>query len=130
MRILKFRAWARRSDNFEDDGEHRKFEMIPADSLAFELYMPLSELLVDIEDDIYFMQFTGLKDSNDNEIYEGDILSGHSDGNVRVEWVNEAGGYECIFSDESNIGIAEMCVWFGNDSEIIGNIYENPDLIK
>lgn len=79
-------------------------------------------------DDIELMQYTGLKDKNGKDIYDGDILSGHSDGNVKVEWA--VGSWECIFSDEGNISIEEMCVWFGNNSEVVGNIYENPELIK
>jgi uncharacterized phage protein (TIGR01671 family) len=73
-----------------------------------------------------WMQYTNLKDRDRDEIYEGDILSGHSDGNVKVVWVDD--GWQCIFSDEGNITMAEMCIWFGNRAVIIGNIYENPEL--
>ena len=78
----------------------------------------------------HVMQYTGLKDCKGKEIYEGDILSGHSDGNVKVEWSNVNGGWECFFDDEANIGIAEMCTWFGNNAIVIGNVFENPELLK
>lgn len=73
-------------------------------------------------------QYTGLKDRNGKEIYEGDILSGHSDGNVKVVWKDAC--WQCIFDDEANIGLDEMCIWFGNNACVIGNIYENSELLK
>lgn len=76
--------------------------------------------------DLELMQFTGLKDKNGREIYEGDIL----DFDER-EW----GGRfkpEVIWM-ENIIGDWNYCGSLGDVTEwrkVIGNIYENPELLK
>mgnify|MGYP001601461374 FL=1 len=81
------------------------------------------------------MQFTGLLDKQGKEIYEGDILEADSSYHVWggkklskfigvVKWDNEKTGYYCSFKDtnRSDFDIPHI--------EVIGNIYENPELIK
>jgi hypothetical protein len=69
-------------------------------------------------------QFTGLCDKNGIEIYEGNILDARSEcGGIHiVEWIHEENiiglGIDC----SGNLGIEHM--------EILGNIYENPELLK
>lgn len=76
------------------------------------------------------MQFTGLLDSKGNEIYEGDILAnpdGYKGKASIVKW-NDEGAYFHVFRGETSSGYTLK----GETSraEIIGNIYENPELLK
>ena len=72
-------------------------------------------------------QYTGSKDKNNKEIYEGDIVR-YSDGYTAViVWKDTGFGLEFIEEVES------PQTWYylpnGNILEILGNIYENPELI-
>ena len=119
-RLFKFRAWDPEGKEFISAGivENQRVPVAPTEhGFALQTKFVLN-------------QWTGLCDRNGVEIYEGDILDGHSDGHAKVVWSNENGGWECIFPDEGNIGIAEMCTWFGNNAIVIGNIYENPVLFQ
>jgi len=105
MREIKFRAWHDGQMLYED-WSMNVFRTI-GDILKFDTVM----------------QYTGLKDANGVEIYEGDIvLTMH--GVMAVEWNDDA----CLmqFDDGSPINGGEM---YGTHKTIIGNIYENPELI-
>lgn len=68
-------------------------------------------------------EFTGLHDKNGKEIYEGDIMAANS-GNLPVCW----GDIEAQWSVRINDGVAPL--WWVANREVIGNIYENPELIN
>ena len=69
-----------------------------------------------------WMQFTGLLDKNGKEIYEGDILK-WNDEVSQVMWRL----YDSMFEIEKIFnGFSERVT---SDYEIIGNIYENPELL-
>jgi uncharacterized phage protein (TIGR01671 family) len=98
--------------------------------------------------DLVQMQFTGLKDKSGREIYQGDILKieankegyGETSYSGYVEVVAHTCGYSFRLFNPSEKEMDERCIpwdstslWHINDPEyveVIGNIYENPELIK
>lgn len=75
------------------------------------------------------MQYTGQKDKNGKEIYEGDIVKTATDKLMVITWSNRFASF-CIERE----GWA-FCHWFGEvfyakDCEVVGNIHENPELLK
>ena len=121
MRDIKFRAW------------DKTLNKIHCWS-AIENHFTLEELL----DDNFFeaMQYTGLKDKNDIEIYEGDIIlvnvfmSKHVTGLVAFDRGSfcvtgnfEGWGYDC-----NTTNFWEMST-NGNEYKVIGNIYEHNHLL-
>jgi len=124
MRETKFRAYHKeRKEMFEIasiDFEEKKaalsngiIKLLNVDSKQFEL-----------------LQYTGLKDKNDKEIYEGDILF-FRDENMKyiVVWQDTA---FIIKSIEIRKYLEKMC-WLDDTEiccEIVGNIYENKKLLE
>jgi len=118
MREIKFRAW-------DKDGIYTdKSKPGMLEEIEEKIYWDC----VFHDDDFPIMQFTGLKDKNGKEIYEGDVIKFGKipyeliDRNKKVfavEWVSAFEGY---FPFNHFDGIPPF--------EVVGNIYENPELIK
>ncbi len=106
MRQIKFRAWVPELKQISvfDEGE---------------LYSPKGWEI---------MQFTGLLDKNGKEIYEGDVVEWgqpYGDGMERrmvheVQWIEN--GFWLRMENGEN--------YLPNEIYVIGNIYENPELLK
>lgn len=79
-----------------------------------------------------FLQYTGLKDKNGREIYEGDILTDYGDeGPIFVEFSMKHAGF--VFVDKFDAHGPTLYTPKEISYEIfevIGNIYENPELLE
>lgn len=128
MRDIKFRAW----DKFNEEMFPKKFE----DDFLVKFFRDVNERR-NGGNEIIIMQFTGLKDKNGKEIYEGDILR-YSFGIPGIPGISgnaEVVFKECAFyalTPEHKPKECALSEFFEHlpDSEIVGNIYENPELIQ
>ena len=82
-------------------------------------------------------QYTGLTDKNGNRVFEGDIvkLTINRDYIFSVDWVNDCGMYclKCLNRHPKHNFEAldtDFTVFNGDETEIIGNIHDNADLLK
>lgn len=126
-REIKFRAWHR-----EDK------QMLTIVNLSFMKWAATEQYEVECQgfdaagnhrgkfalDEVELMQFTGLKDKNGKEIYEGDIVE-DTIGPMVVEWDNQEVGFVFVNKEDE----AQQYVMYP-ELKIIGNIYENPELLK
>lgn len=121
MKKHLFRAW---------DKTHRQY-------VYFELFDGANNHTPPIYEDADlepWCEFTGLLDKNGKEIYEGDILRGSLD---EVNDESSAAKYEVYYDTEmasfyvrTRISWSDMLEGYTKNFEIIGNIYQNLELLK
>lgn len=131
MREIKFRAWDKENNkwanmNLDVWGEWQGAGMV-------QIYKEGEpDIFEHVSDDRYiWQQYTGLKDKNKKPIFEGDIvkydihgwgISQHQKGIGRIVY--------CGSQFRMNIGGNELDCWRSvEDFEVIGNVWENPELL-
>ena len=79
--------------------------------------------------DKHLMQFTGLFDKQGVEIYEGDIIKyDFNNLNYRIEFINAEFIARRFYENIEDLYPTEFD--FGKECEVLGNIYENPELLN
>jgi len=116
-RLFKFRAWVRNEIMVNVVSIDFNNEFITWDDNQYDRCVPPNKCYeIETFDDIVLMQFTELKDRNEVEIYEGDIVEMWGTKQV-IEWQNYDNyqGFDIETDD--------------NDIVVLGNIFENPELL-
>ena len=113
MREIKFRAWDKTHIGVGVLAPRMWYVSKEEDDFDFnkELRKP----------DVVLMQYTGLKDKKGVEIYEGDILESKVYGTADVKYIDS--GFWLIDKKDGQH-------YFPHERKVIGNIYENPDLLE
>lgn len=120
MREIKFRAWNDKAKKMYYD-----VDLVNSQWLIEGHYLIYSD-----KDDI--MQYTGLKDKNGKEIYEGDILDVLLNSMLRLHLKVKFsdGSYWVVGKDYESRRYAYRITEVLHEAEVIGNIYENKYLIN
>ena len=127
MKELKFRVWDKERECYLDETE---LAGITPDGRCI-LYIEEEEISrLEIEENYIVEQYTGIKDKNGKEIYEGDIVEyticyyGNEKRHRKVvewsEWDSDD------FGEPHNLGYSNL----SECMEVIGNAHENPDLLE
>ena len=123
MREVKYRVW---------DKENK--EMIPWERLHIEfedgfttIWIPENKAVKKALLDFELMQYTGLKDKNGIEIYEGDVVRVMDSTLATVKYSDDRGAY--YLDCEKKIGdVGLICQY--DTIKRVGNVYETPELLE
>jgi hypothetical protein len=148
MREIKFRVWQHHKGN-SDNGWMSFFELNPTllPRLKYQGFNTFGNFtrehptyedkyfrnfIAEGEFDVDFavMQFTGLYDKNGREVYEGDVLTDFEEKDFIciIKWEDNRGHWACYDYKNRYIGFAFE--YIANGLEVIGDIYENPELLS
>lgn len=125
MREIEFRAWLKKHLKLVNvkriDFEAQE---IVYDEIDFEYEDVIREKTA-LFKDISLLEYTGLKDKNGVKIFEGDIVR-CDDEICTIVWDEQYLTYAVNFKEDGNTNLGDFD---SKDLEVIGNIYENKELL-
>lgn len=125
MREIKFRAWGENKMMYPEQMDTNLLIITPVGKICYVIPSTEYSNKELIWTDYKLMQYTGLKDKNGKEIYEGDIVKTvHGNEIYKVEYHQSTFMY--IGKERNQYPNHNL----SSNSEIIGNIYENPELLN
>ena len=134
MRTIRFRAWDEQNKIMHNDFQFIKSGDEGNDWIVFTSDKQTLQDSTHHFENPYFgqqlkiMEYTGLKDKNGKEIYEGDVTKHHSHNTIS-KWIYSS-RYLQFMSLESD-GTHRYYFDIDKDKlEVIGNIYQNPELME
>lgn len=134
MREIKFRAYDTYNERMIYDPYYFRINSNSEnEDKKFNAPMEYAETWQDIDDGIWrpchIMQFTGLKDKNGKEIYEGDIIRHDTYGNKpshKIMYFISTFRLLSLLRNEDRLMLESQYRFI----EVIGNVYENSELLK
>lgn len=135
MREIKFRAWHRKKKRMGKVVTFLHLDWVTPEIVVVFTQGRKSHTSGKFKDDKWgerdyeLMQYTGLKDKNGKEIYEGDILEHWDNRYIVPNFTPLDRMYEAENIKEHQEGSDDWISMSNVDWEVIGNIYENGDLL-
>ena len=146
MRVIKFRVWDSKNKIMSYQNEDGDYAFIDGHE-PVRSDQSLACILSGLIPDLLPMQFTGLEDKNKKEIYEGDICEQITPNHTKIKMVCRWGTFQRAMDTGWTVDISGFCFersdgllalpivknWMGKHDletlEVIGNIYQHPELI-